>query len=121
MLAIPRKFTPEIVKGVVSQTNRTGVYILGNNVNGFKVGYVGRSDNCLQSRLINHNHLYNFDYFIFKYTRDIRDAFFQECQYWHTSFDAHLANVIHPASPKKSGLKCPYCQFASDITKVFAM
>ena len=123
MLAIPRKFTPEIVKSVVSQPNRTGVYILGNNVNGFKVGYVGRSDNCLQSRLINHNHLDNFDYFIFKYTRNVNDAFLQECQYWHASSDAdaHLANVIHPASPKKSGLKCPYCQFAIDITKVFAM
>ncbi|PGQ49745.1 hypothetical protein COA20_05330 [Bacillus thuringiensis] len=80
MLAISRKFTPEIVKSVVSHPNRTGVFILGNNVNGFKVGYVGSSDNCLQLRLINHNHLYSFDYFIFNYTYNIKDAFFQECQ-----------------------------------------
>jgi hypothetical protein len=121
MLAIPRNFTPDIVKRVVSQPNRIGVYILDNNVNGFKVGYVGRSDICLQSRLISHNHLYNFDYFIYRYTLNIKDAFLQECQYWHASHDVHLVNIMHPASPKHSGLKCPYCKFANEITKVFAI
>lgn len=120
MFALPRKFTPEIVKSVVSQPNRTGVYVLGNDLNGFKVGYVGRSDRCLRTRLISHNHLYNYDYFIFKYTRNIKDAYLHECQYWHVSQDNHLANVIHPASPKNSGLKCPYCGFANDITRMFA-
>ncbi|MDA2627280.1 hypothetical protein PDQ36_29445 [Bacillus cereus] len=120
MLAIPTKFTPNIVRNVV-EPDKPGVYALGNDRNGFKVGYVGRSDACLQSRLANHNYLYHFDYFIFKYAENVKDAFYFECHFWHASQDKQITNLIHPASPKNSRLKCPYCSFANGISKLFAM
>jgi GIY-YIG catalytic domain len=120
MLAVPRIFTPESVRGIIKE-NKPGVYALGNDANGFVVGYVGRSDSCLQTRLSTHNHLYRFDYFIFKYALSINEAFKLECEYWHASKEKQIANLIHPASPSNSGMKCPYCDFAAQMNKFFAV
>lgn len=120
MLAIPRKFTPVVIKDVV-KPNEPGVYALGHDDNGFKIGYVGRSDQCLQSRLATHNHLYQFDYFIFKYASSIYEAYYYECQFWHACNDTEIANIIHPASPSNSALSCPYCNFAKNMSKLFVI
>lgn len=120
MLAIPMKFTPSVIRAIVLP-DKPGVYALGNDENGFKVGYVGRSDYCLQNRLATHNHLYSFDYFIFKYASCVEEAFELECRFWHASKEKKITNQIHPASPTNSGLRCPYCSFAEHMIKMFAV
>lgn len=118
-LFIPYRFTPSVVRQVV-EPNRTGSYILGFDKNGFVGEYVGRSDSCLYSRLSKHNHLLKFDYFIFKYASNIVEAFFQECELYHTFLTAklNLQNMVHPASPAGSNLNCPYCQFRNSFANL---
>jgi len=112
--AVPLRFTPEVVRRAV-ELGRPGVYILGSDINGFVGGYVGRSDTCLRNRLATHNHLYKFDYFIFRYAANVSQAFRLECQYWHTyEHGMEVSNCIHPAAPHGSGSCCPYCEFALD-------
>lgn len=116
-LLLPVLFTPEVIRKSVLR-NKTGVYLLGNDHNGFEVGYVGRSDTCLRIRLLSHNHMYKYDYIVFMYSRDAREAFWVECQYWHTFRNRDLSNLIHPASPKGSHMECPYCHFVKNVTKL---
>jgi hypothetical protein len=114
MKLLPRLFLPEIVRSKVL-LKRPGVYLLGNDEAGFAVKYVGRSDKCLRNRLATHNHLFTYDYFAFMYAKDEREAFFLECQLWHTFQKSSLNNFIHPASPVNSGIKCPYCHFSKEV------
>jgi len=115
---LPRRFTPEVVRLVV-EPGRPGAYALGHSQEGqFEIGYVGRSDTCLQSRLVTHNHLWRFDYFIFLKAADEYEAYALECEFWH-SFQDQVRNLIHPASPQGSGLGCQYCGFASSIARLY--
>lgn len=113
-------FVPEVIREVVKPAH-SGVYVLGNEKDGFQYGYVGRSDTCLKSRLLAHNHLYEYDYFIFTYTRSSQHAFFIESEWFHNCKKSGIGNLIHPASPQGSGLECPYCHFASHIDKDMAL
>ena len=102
---------------------KCGVYALGEMIEGdFVVKYVGRSDNCLRTRLLTHNYLYMYSYFYFLYTESPEKAFRLESQWWHkcVDFDITIINKIHPASPVKAGLVCPYCQFAQNIKQSVA-
>lgn len=118
--AVPYRFTPQVVRRVVTP-RRAGVYILGNDVHGFAGGYVGRSDSCLQNRLATHNHLYKFDYFIFRYATSVQQAYRLECQFWHTyEHGMEVENRIHPAAPRGSGSCCPYCEFAANTVMLLA-
>lgn len=114
MLLLPRRFTPEVVRLVVVP-RRPGAYALGHNGEGrFEVGYIGRSDTCLQRRLASHNHMWRFEYFIFWHADNEYQAYALECEFWH-SFKDQVGNLIHPASPAGSRLVCNYCRFASSI------
>ncbi len=108
----PVLFLPEVVRTVV-EANRPGAYVLGSGPR-FEVGYTGRSDVCIRRRLSAHNHLYRFDYFIFRYADDSEEAFQLEAEAWHALHQrgATILNKYHPALPAGSGLKCPYCDFA---------
>lgn len=114
---VPILFTPEVIRKSVIP-NRTGVYLLGNDVDGFEVRYVGRSDNCVKTRLLSHNHIYKYDYFVLLYAGSEVEAFWMECQYWHVFHKSHISNKIHPASPPKKQLECPYCHFTSNVVKL---
>ncbi|MBD2211535.1 hypothetical protein H6G27_16925 [Nostoc linckia FACHB-104] len=110
---------PEVIRTDVEPC-RPGVYVLGNECSGFMAHYIGRSDKCLQTRLLNHNYLYQFSYFIFRYASNPREAFYLECQLWHYYADLkHMYNKIHPASPADSAEKCPYCQFSEAMVTLF--
>lgn len=113
-VATPHLFVPEVIRNIV-KADFPGVYVLGNDKNGFDYGYVGRSDSCLRSRLLTHNHLYEYEYFIFTYTKTPQQAFWLESQWWHNCKESGVGNLIHPASPHGSGLECPYCHFASHV------
>ena len=58
MNATPYRMTPDVIRSVV-QKYRAGAYILGDENNGQLIfRYVGRSDCCLQTRLLTHGLLY---------------------------------------------------------------
>jgi hypothetical protein len=66
--------------------------------------YVGRDDKNLNKRLKDHADKYHF--FVAAYASTPEIAFKQECYDYH-----HLSpkdNVIHPACPANTDLKCPY-------------
>lgn len=112
----PYLFLPEVIREYV-QPGRPGVYVLGDNENGFQYRYVGRSDTCLQTRLLTHNHLYRFEYFIFRYVDSPKDGFLLESKWWHDCRvqGFPLVNQIHPDAPSHSGFTCPYCDFVRMI------
>lgn len=117
MQATPYRMTPDVIRCLV-EPNHPGAYILGDVIDGvFVFRYVGRSDHCLRTRLLTHPFLYEYEYFIFVYAKDAVDAFEIECKWWHDckNEEIWLRNKIHPDSPSKQGLICPYCQFAHTI------
>ena len=117
MDAIPYRMTPDVIRSVV-QKHRLGVYILGDENDGQLVfRYVGRSDHCLQTRLLTHGLLYRCSYFIFSYTDTAREAFELESKWWHDckSSGMNLLNIIHPDSPSGAFFPCPYCQFRNEM------
>lgn len=73
MEAMPFRMTPDVIREVVQKHYRAGAYILGDVIDGeFVIRYVGRSDYCLQTRLLTHGYLYNCQYCIFSYAEDAR-------------------------------------------------
>lgn len=115
----PIVFLPDVVRDIVLP-NRPGAYALGRG-EPFRLEYVGRSDNCLQTRLAAHNHLYAFDYFIFRYAETPFEAFVRECELFHALEQStpNMMNKYHPAAPAGSGARCPYCEFGLGIRRVF--
>lgn len=110
-------FLPEVIRVVVGK-GKAGAYALGDVVDGkFYVGYVGRSDTCLRTRLLSHNYLYDFSYFCFQCAKTPSEAFAQEAGLWHACVDygIPIRNRIHPDSPVNAHMKCPYCQSAKII------
>lgn len=84
-----------------------GVYFLGNIINGnFVIGYVGRSDNSLKSRLLNHNHNKKFKFFSFETVRTKRDGFLLETENWYL-LKFMTINKIHPNKPKNLDMEHP--------------
>lgn len=113
MMATPYRMTPDVIRSVV-QKHRRGVYILGDEKDGrFIYRYVGRSDHCLQTRLLTHGLLYRCSYFVFAYADTAREAFELESKWWHDckNSGADLLNIIHPDSPSGASFPCPYCEF----------
>ncbi|MFR5761360.1 MAG: hypothetical protein ACLUFI_06975 [Oscillospiraceae bacterium] len=102
MEVTPYRMTPDVIRSVV-QKHRPGVYILGDDDDGrFTFRYVGRSDHCLQTRLLTHGLLYHCPLFlIFSCTDTAKDAFELESKWWHDCKNngVHLLNIIHPDSP----------------------
>lgn len=96
------------------RANALGVYVLGCYESGrLRVVYVGRSDSCLLTRLLGHEHREQATHVAWKETRNPRQAYHLECTYYHTHLDKReLLNERHPAAPKGSGLVCPVCSFA---------
>ena len=85
-----------------------GAYALGflgaDNV--FQIAYVGRSDEDVSSRLLNHVQKPHSQ-FCFAYLSSAPVAFFKECNLYH-DFDPP-ENLVHPARPQGTNLRCPRC------------
>ena len=117
MLATPYRFTPDVIRQIIPE-GCIGVYALGDIEEGhFAIKYVGRSDRSLRRRLLTHNLLYEFSYFIFMTVSSTREGFELESRWWHDCKLAHLPveNRIHPDAPSGQKLQCPYCDFAHNI------
>ena len=118
--ADPHFFTRKHIQRFVP-AKRAGAYALGVlSGSKFVVGYVGRSDACLRHRLLWHELLGEFDVFLVRTANDPAEAFQFECAFWHrfTDVDETILNRIHPASPPRARLMCPYCGFASNMLKL---
>lgn len=114
---------PSIIRRTV-EADRPGAYLLGElKGSRFDVRYVGRSDSCLKSRLLTHNHLYECSYFTFRYASSPKDAFLMECKAWHDYQGSRgkLLNKIHPAAPAGQHIECPYCHFAQGMKALLSL
>ncbi len=120
-MTTPFRLTPDVIRKVVPE-DKVGVYALGDVENGeFTIKYVGRSDSSLQKRLLTHNYLYRFSYFIFCCTDNEKEAFEMESRWWHICNNEHviLCNHIHPDAPSGVSISCPYCSAAREIKNYF--
>lgn len=89
-----------------------GAYLLvEQDRRGVRPLYVGRSDTCLRRRLSRHPLQGRATHFVISPARDSRQAFALE-SYWYHQYSAQggsLTNRIHPASPARTGHRCPFC------------
>ena len=76
----------------------------------FQATYVGRSDTCLQRRLIKYVKDEQYDAFVLRVAISVREAYEIECREWHM-ISRGLNNEIHPRSPRHLPYSCPYCDF----------
>lgn len=73
--------------------------------------YVGRSDNCVLTRLLGHPLADEATHFIWEPSRGPWDAFRLESFWWHRmEHFGSLRNAIHPARPAGTTRRCPFCQ-----------
>lgn len=117
-LVMAYPFTPRVVREVVAAW-RVGAYVLGHCDGDFVPGYIGRSDRSLRERLADHPLCGQFDYFVLRYAINAANAYVAECELWHGSTQSGycIENRIHPASPRDTGLVCPYCEFANRVAE----
>ena len=76
----------------------------------FQATYVGRSDTCLQRRLMKYVNDEQYDAFVLRVAISVREAYEIECREWHM-ISRGLNNEIHPRSPRHLPYSCPYCDF----------
>ena len=98
------------------EKDKLGVYGLdrGKKDDPFKVYYIGRADNCLNTRLKKHiGEKYEnttYKWFKYDYAKSIQDAYNKECKcYHHYGGKEKLDNEIHPRKPEGTNYKCPVC------------
>lgn len=106
----PRQFaflaTPAVVRALVPP-DRPGVYMLLRMDVPF---YVGRSDNCLQTRLAGHPLLSMATHVSWKTCTTPQAAYQLESAWFHVlGQSAQLTNQIHPARPVGQPNSCPFC------------
>ena len=101
------RFMPPIVRALVPR-DVVGCYIL---MVGDKPVYVGRSDTCVQQRLVHHGLLNIATHFSWQPCRSPVAAFNLESSWYHHlqhTDGQQLLNAIHPDSPAGSNLACPF-------------
>jgi hypothetical protein len=93
-----------IVRAIIPK-RRIGSYLLSD---GRDVSYVGRSDRCLQQRLLNHVHSRRAQFFEYQLHDSPYNSFIAECAGYH-NHDI-LTNKAHPAAPHLLFAVCPFCR-----------
>lgn len=108
--AQPQWIRPFIPAGIV------GVYML---LAGDEPIYIGRSDTCLRTRLVGHEHLDAASHLVWKTCGSPRHAYHLE-SYWYDRLQAGsgLLNRVHPARPSGSEEPCPFCEIHNASTDV---
>ena len=104
--------TVEEVDRVVEK-GKIGNYALGYQTEaGFRVKYVGRSDNDLNDRIKDHiGEKESHKQFKFSYAKSVKEAFEKECNNWHDFGEDKVLkdNEYHPDKPNGTEFKCPKC------------
>jgi hypothetical protein len=94
---------------ILKVANSAGAYALGKTLHtdgSMPVSYVGRSDDDLCARLLQHAGENKYSYFAFIHCANAVAAYQKECELYHTF--ANLDNKVHPAKPNTS-CKCLKC------------
>jgi hypothetical protein len=103
----PFSLTTAGVNSAVTLTS-PGAYALGtmgaDNV--FQIAYVGRSDEDVSTRLLDHVSKPHPQFF-FTYLGSALAAFTKECNLYH-DFEPP-ENSVHPARPRNANWRCPRC------------
>lgn len=91
----------------VVAANKIGNYGLGSpNKEGLlMVGYVGRSDGRLRSRLLDHAQSGKYSHFKFSYATSVTEAYHKECRNYHDF--KPKGNSCHPDQPDGVDCRCP--------------
>jgi hypothetical protein len=101
------RLTPHVVRTLVPR-DAVGAYLLlraGTSI------YVGRSDTCVQHRLVAHPLLGVASHFAWEPCRSPALAFAMEAAWYHQFLaPARMLNLIHPARPVGYGRPCPFCE-----------
>jgi len=110
LLDEPRQFaflaTPAVVRAFIP-VGRPGVYMLLRGIAPF---YVGRSDNCVRTRLVGHPLLPMATHVTWEPCVNPLHAYRLESAWFHAlQVSAQLANQIHPARPAGEDKNCPFC------------
>lgn len=103
----PYSLTSSGVSANVTKTS-PGAYALGSlkEDDTFVVSYVGRSDDDVAGRLLQHVPE-RYTHFKYDYFSSAKAAFEKECRLYH-DFDPP-DNKVHPARPKNANWSCPVC------------
>lgn len=113
----PYELTRERVRENV-EADGPGFYRLGHTINGqFYTSYVGRSDNCLRTRLERHADLGWYTHFVPRRTSCEEQAYYQECLFYHLEGE-HIVNIRHPCCPDHTELNCPYCAHEQQLAAI---
>jgi hypothetical protein len=98
--------TPAVLRALVAQ-GKPGAYTL------LQMGlpiYVGRSDHCLQTRLVGHPLLPVATHVAWQTCSSPLEAYRLESAWFHQLRAApSLINKIHPARPAGADFNCPFC------------
>lgn len=98
--------SPSVVRAMVP-AGHPGVYMLLRIDVPF---YVGRSDNCVQTRLVGHPLLPLATHVAWEPCTNALHAYRLESAWFHTlRLTAELTNKIHPARPAGEHNSCPFC------------
>lgn len=98
--------TPSVVRAMVAP-GLPGVYMLLQLDVPF---YVGRSDSCVQTRLVSHPLLAAATHVAWEPCTDPLQAYRLESAWFHAlRLTAELTNRIHPARPSGENTTCPFC------------
>ena len=108
-VALKGPFTLDRGTVVATVTRKSpSVYVLSRN--GKTAHYVGRSDQDLRARLLDHA-TSGYNAFWYDYATSPRDAFYKECTLYHRyGGSSSLDNRVHPDRPTGSGWRCPNCR-----------
>lgn len=101
----PYRLTEDEVSTRV-ETSKMGYYVLLSRSE--VVRYVGRSDDDVRARLLDHAYAGKYYYFKFDYETSQKANFEHECNLYHDHYDT-LDNKIHPDRPKGKDWQCPKC------------
>lgn len=97
---------PQTVRAVVA-AHVIGAYLLLQRERPI---YVGRSDSCVRTRLATHPLLGIATHFLWEPCQTSVAAFSLESQWYHRLYEeAGMMNLVHPASPEESRVRCPFC------------
>lgn len=106
------RLLPWLVRALIPP-RRVGTYVLSN---GGGPTYVGRSDNDLRERLLNHAATQKARYFTYQVYPTPEKAFIAECAAYH-ALKGSVTNLIHPAVPSGNKVRCPFCKEIFDRTR----
>jgi|SRR6267154_3092945 len=101
---------PLTVAGINNEVTKTsaGAYALGkvDNNGTFEIHYVGRSDDNVANRLLDHVQRW-YPEFKYEYYSSGKTAFEKECSLYHDFSPPD--NDIHPAKPAGTNHRCSVC------------